>query len=226
MEPCARHGASTRGLTFLETILAMAILAMIAAVTFTAYNSMLASQRRQVQTLGAAEVCNRLILQYLDDKSSIPSPASPIAYGGDLYHWSLDETPVSLTPARPDVAADRGASISITVDRIQAISVSAWLSEESGGAVSPDGVAPFFAMTRLIDPLATRNLDSFGDVINNPQSAKYQEYMANLAKYSTGGTRRTGGAGSKTAAPTTQVRPAPPKSTPPKTLPATKGVSK
>jgi type II secretory pathway pseudopilin PulG len=202
--------------------MAVAILSMVAVVAFTAYNSMLASQRRQVQSLGAAEVCNRLILQYLDDKTSIPAPLTPIAYGGDLYHWSLDETPVALTPARPEVAAERADSSSITVDRIQAVHVSAWLSEESGGSVSPDGVVPFFAMTRLIDPIATRNLDSFGDLLANRQSAKYQEYMANLAKYSTGGGRTRSGRGSTSTPrtpPVTQPAPTPAK-------PATKGGGK
>lgn len=219
MEPCVRHTPSTRGLTFLETIMAVAILSMVAVVAFTAYNSMLASQRRQVQSLGAAEVCNRLILQYLDDKASIPTPLTPIAYGGELYHWSLDETPVALTPARPEIAAERADSSSITVDRIQAVHVSAWLSEESGGAVSPDGVAPFFAMTRLLDPIATRNLDSFGDLLNNRQSAKYQDYMANLARYSTGSRRPQTG---RTTPPT----PTPPRTPPRATTPATTGGGK
>lgn len=205
MEPCRGNGVSTRGLTFLETVLAAAILAMLAGVVFTAYNGMLASQRQQVRRLGAAEVCNRLILQYLDDKTSIPQPSTPIAYGGDLYHWSLEETAVALQPARPDVAADRSGASSITVDRIQAITVQAWLSEESGGGVRPDGVIPAFAMTRMIDPLATRNLDSFGDLINNTQSVKYQEYMANLQKYSTGarrgGSKPGAGAGKALANP-------------------------
>ena len=207
MEPCRGNRVSTRGLTFLETVLAAAILAMLAGVVFTAYNGMLASQRQQVRRLGAAEVCNRLILQYLDDKTSIPRPSTPIAYGGDLYHWSLEETAVALQPARPDVAADRSGASSITVDRIQAITVQAWLSEESGGGVRPDGVIPAFAMTRMIDPLATRNLDSFGDLINNTQSVKYQEYMANLQKYSTGarrgGSKPGAGSGKALANPST-----------------------
>lgn len=214
MEPGVRTSISTRGLTFLETILAMAIVAMIAAVALTGFNSMLASQRRQVQTLGAAEVCNRLILQYLDDSSSIPTPETSIAYGGDLYHWTLDETPVALTPARPDVAADRAGASAITVDRIQAVHVSAWLSEESGGAPRPDGVAPYFTMTRLVDPIAVRNLDSFGHIINDPQSPEHQQYMDNLAKYSTGGGRATGRGRTTTPqsapkTPSTPVRPAP-----------------
>lgn len=202
MEPCVRNSISTRGLTFLETILAMAIVAMIAAVALSGFNSMLASQRRQVQKLGAAEVCNRLILQYLDDKSSIPRPDVSIAYGGDLYHWSLNEAPVSLTPARPEIAAERAGASAITIDRIQAISVSAWLSEESGGAVRPDGVVPFFAMTRLIDPIARRNPDTFGNIINNPQSPQAQEFMSNLSRYSnSAGRSGTRGRGATPARP-------------------------
>lgn len=152
-----------RGLTLIETVLAAALLGLVAAGIFSAISSMAASQDRQLQRLGAAELCHRLILQYLDDKDAMPSPTAPLAYAERRYRWSLSEEPVKLKlPTAREVQAASAPQRTIPLDRIKLITVKVWLSEESGGTRDPAGLTPQFAITRLVDPF---------DISRNPDSA-------------------------------------------------------
>lgn len=157
-----------RGLTLIETVLAAALLGLVAAGVLGAISSMAAAQDRQIQRLGAAELCNRLILQYLDDKEAMPDPSSPLAYADRRYRWSCREEPVKLKlSARGEQAAATAAQQrSLPLDRLKLITVTAWLSEESGGSRDPGGLTPQFSITRLVDPVNFgRNPDSFDKLI-------------------------------------------------------------
>src|SRR5262245_36803557 len=138
----------------METVCAVAMLALIAAAVMGAFNSIFAQQKRQSHRLGAMELCNRLILQYLDDADTMPAKGLPIVYGGERYRWELAEIPVRLVPARPEVAEDRANSSVLSVDRMQAISVRVWVGEESGGSETFDARIPSATLTRLMDPIA------------------------------------------------------------------------
>jgi type II secretory pathway pseudopilin PulG len=153
---------SRRGLTFIETICAVAMLALVAAAVMAAFHSIIAQQERQAHRLGAMELCNRLILQYLDDSDTMPTSGLPILYGDERYRWELHEIPVQLVPARPDVAEDRSTSgtSAISVNRMTAINITVWLSEESGGSAAFDPAYPSATLTRLMDPIALRNPDT------------------------------------------------------------------
>lgn len=193
-----------RGLTFIETAAAAAVLGLVAAFVLGAFNTMIASQTRQQRRLGAAELCNRLILQYLDDREALPSPTLPIAYGGARYRWRLQEVPVRLSPARPDVAAERANVSSLSVDRIQLITVAVWLSEESGGSYEPDATVPNYTVSRLLDPVNTRNPDSFGNLLSNPQGKGFRDYMDRMKSFS-----KSTGSGTGTRATPARTPPAP-----------------
>src|SRR5205814_10316883 len=126
VEPARTHTFKTpvrRGVTFMETICAVAMLALVAAAIMGAFNSIFAQQSRQAHRLGAMELCNRLILQYLDDADTMPAKGLPIVYGEERYRWELQELPVRLVPARPEIADDRSSSSVLSLDRMQAISV-------------------------------------------------------------------------------------------------------
>jgi hypothetical protein len=152
----------------METVCAVAMLALIAAAVMGAFNSIFAQQTRQAHRLGAMELCNRLILQYLDDADTMPPKGLPIAYGTSRYHWELAEIPVRLVPARPDIAEDRASASVLSVDRMQAIAVRVWLSEESGGSDAFDARVPSATLTRLMDPIALRNPDTTKWLAKNP----------------------------------------------------------
>lgn len=192
-------GRRARGFTFLETIAAAALLGLLASVLFGALNMMVASQKRQQQRLACAELGNRLILMYLDDKESMPSSVSPIPYAGDDYRWALSETPVDIVPARPDVAMERAAeSRGLRLDRIQNVTVRVWLGDASGGAAAYDESVPFAVLTRMVDPIgrAIRNPDSAEYLLKDPNAARFQEFMNDLQRFSNrggGATPRGGG---------------------------------
>ena len=122
------------------------------------------------------ELTNRLILQYLDDKDTMPQQGLPILSENERYHWEMNVVPVRLVPARPDVAEDRTNTSSVSVDRMEAITVTVWLSEESGGAAQFDARVPSATLTRLMAPIALRNPDTTNALAHDP--TKQQELIA------------------------------------------------
>src|SRR5690349_3114057 len=68
------RATSRRGSTFIETTCAVAMLAMVAAAVLGAFTTMYGAQTRMRNRLGAMELANRLVLQYLDDKDTMPQP--------------------------------------------------------------------------------------------------------------------------------------------------------
>jgi len=160
-------------MSLLEVALATTLLGIASAMIFSAVGQMWAGQRRQQQTLGAAEVANRLILQYLDDFTQLPRRSTPIPYGGYSYRWSLHEENVELQT--PDgLSSEAMSTLAERRDRSnrsspKSITVHVWLSEEqANGGVIASAQTPEFVLTRLMDPMAPRNPDSFGKSISNP----------------------------------------------------------
>jgi hypothetical protein len=171
-------------------VAAAALLGIIAAVVLGAVNSVVASQKRMQRRLACAELGNRLILQYLDDKESLPSQALTIPYAGDEFRWSMDETAVDIVPSRPDVAAERAAEArGLRLDRIQNVAVRVWLAESSGGSPMYDESVPHALLTRMVDPIgrAMRNPDSAEYLLKDPNSARFQEFMGDLQRFSNTG---------------------------------------
>lgn len=162
-----------RGMSLLEVALATTLLGIASALIFSAVGQMWAGQQRQQQTLGAAEVANRLILQYLDDFNQLPRRSTPIPYGGYSYRWSLREEDVELQI--PDgLSSEAMTTLAERRDRTnrsspKSITVHVWLSEEqANGGVIARAQTPEFVLTRLMDPMAPRNPDSFGKSITDP----------------------------------------------------------
>lgn len=160
---------SRRGTTLIEAVLATVLLGMVAATLASAVSYMSGSQRRMQQRLGAAELANRLMLQYIDDQDAMPSTSLPIEYDMDLYRWTLDVSRVEFTMAEPAVEEEANAIGSgINFERIRLVSISVWLSEDSGGARGLSTEHPNAQLTRLIDPLAFSNPDSLQTMLDTP----------------------------------------------------------
>jgi prepilin-type N-terminal cleavage/methylation domain-containing protein len=204
VEPAVHKARSRRGLTFIETVCAVALLGIVAATVFGAFNSVLGAQKRQQHRLNAMEVANRLILQYLDDKDTLPQAGLPVEYAEYKYRWDLREIPVRLEPARPEVAEERSSSTPVSVDRMQAVSVRVWLSDESGGSLQYDEVIPAVTLTRLMDPIAMRNPDTIKLYRDNP---KKQSEM--LDRFRRVGRNAPGGRPAPSPAPSAPQQPAP-----------------
>lgn len=169
--PMSRRGlgASRRGATLIEAVLATVLLGMVATTLASAVSYMNASQRRMQQRLGAAELANRLMLQYMDDQDAMPSKSLPIEYDMDLFRWTLDVDPVQFEMSQPPPEADASdIGSGINFDRIRLVSIRVWLSEDSGGGRGFSTDLPNSQLTRLIDPLAFSNPDSLQTMIDSP----------------------------------------------------------
>lgn len=150
--PSARRGARA-GMTMLEVVLAVVLLALVAATFATAHSYIYRASGREGERLGAAELANRMMLQFIDDKNALPSQNAPLDYNKRRYNWSLDEVPVrlELNSAAAENESDRAGGLGL--DRVRMIVVRVWLSEESGGSVLFTDSVPGVTVTRLYDPI-------------------------------------------------------------------------
>ncbi len=164
----SRVYACRRGVTFLEATLASVLLAMVASTLASGVSFMTRSQNRMDQKIGAAELANRLILQYIDDRDSLPDRALPIEYDVDLYRWTLEEAPVEFVFDNVVEDSSGGVGGGASLGRIKLITVRVWLAADSGGALSYTSDVPSCTITRLIDPLAFNNPDSLETLLNQP----------------------------------------------------------
>lgn len=158
----ARPHPRRRGMTFLEVMLATALLAMVTASVFSAINFAVGSQVRHEQLLGAAEVANRVVVMYLDDPAAtLAQQSRPMDYGPHRYRWSARSAPIALV-ADAEAAAQGGApGGGVSLSRLEELTVHVWLSEESGGAYEPLAGVPQFSLKRMLDMNPTfRNPDS------------------------------------------------------------------
>lgn len=89
-----RSRALRRGATLLEVVLASVILGMVAVSVTSAISFVARSDLHGQRKLGAYELANRVILQYLDDPDLLPSQSSPYDDGRFLYRWELIEEPL------------------------------------------------------------------------------------------------------------------------------------
>ncbi|MEM9372156.1 MAG: hypothetical protein AAGA55_00805 [Planctomycetota bacterium] len=150
-----------RGAAFLEAILGVVLLGLVTASLTGAVSFMSRAEARLTRKLAAAELGNRLILQFIDDRESLPNPSLPIEYDRTLYRWSLDEEPVKFV-IRSEGTAQTASGVGggVSLDRVRFIVVRVWLDSDSGGSRSFTNDVPHAVLTRLVDPLAFSNPDS------------------------------------------------------------------
>lgn len=144
-------------MTFLEVVFATVILALTIATIASTVGTISSQQTRSQRLLGAAELANRLIIQYLDDEESMPNEALTIPYGRDEYRFRVNITRVeSVLDEAIERAIDEvpTAQTGPTPDRLKKVQVTVWLSEKSGGSQLPNTGAPQQSLVRVVDPLA------------------------------------------------------------------------
>jgi len=168
-------------MSFLEVVVALAILGMVAATSFAAITAITSQVRASRSTLAATELGNRLILQYMDDPTRMPQSSLPIEYAGNRYRWTLREGSVTLNPAIPPESAERtSGSATRRLDRFKTISLTVWLGEESGGSYIPQESTPVATLTRLMDPYTLRNPDAIDRLMADPdRRAQFIEAFTN-----------------------------------------------
>ena len=162
------HRHRRRGVTFVEVICAVAMLALAAAAMMSAGGAVMNGQVRGVKRLGAAEIANRLMLMYLDDEESLPNQSAPIEYGNETYRWSKSVSPVTISGAMPqDTMRASGA---LSLDRMRAVTFTVWETDERRGRISNAEGSPSFSLTRIVDPIfgQLRNPDTRERIMSDP----------------------------------------------------------
>ena len=201
-----RRRSNRDGLTLIEAVAAITLLSILAATVLSSLSGMIKAQSRQLQRLGAGEIANRLMLQYLDDPQTMPAEGLPVAYDGAKYRWQLAKSAARLTPA-VKVDNQRGG---LSLDRLGTVTIRVWLSEESGGAqVFGMAGVPNYTLTRVVDPTYVfRNPDSLDNMIKNPQ--RMREFQEMFTGVEQGGfiNRRDGDGGRGNGRPATGGKPA------------------
>lgn len=154
-----RIRAVRSGVTFLEVVLAMALLGLAAATLASVVGFVSGMQRRQDASLGSAEIANRVILQYLLDPEKLPARGLPIEYQGDDYHWDIEVSLIEYEVS-PEIAIEleergpnRSSGAMSIEQRLERVAVTAWLSEDSGGSRAKDTGAPQYSIVRVVDRL-------------------------------------------------------------------------
>ncbi|GAB5497132.1 MAG: hypothetical protein Phyf2KO_22120 [Phycisphaerales bacterium] len=143
-----------RGFSFLEAVLAAALLAVVAASIFSVLSYAMNSDRTDEARLGAAEIANRVIISYLDDSTSVDKLPDTIDYGIYTFRWDLDEDKIRIEEPnrRNRVTAGRQGAVPTALTNLQEVRVTVWLDEGRPETRAP-GASPGVRLTRLVNPL-------------------------------------------------------------------------
>ena len=180
-----------RGMSLMEAVLAAALLGIFSSVLLSAVNSAWREQLHHRHLIGASELANRLFIIYLDDRTELPPRYQPLAYGPPdspfMYRWErieraiTIEDPESLSPeaARQRREMRRGSR---PEERFRSVTFRVWLCEQDSsgrGAYEPTASTPQATLTRVIDPIYSRNPDSTRKILANPalQSELYGDLL-------------------------------------------------
>ncbi len=158
---------TARGITFLEVVLAVALLGLTTLSVVLATNYISTASIRNAHRLNSHEIANRLMLQYFDDPNSLPSEGASVEYGREgvsyRYRWALGEESLAVeipTPIAPSTEEDKreqqlsrlGRSANDRYERFRVVRVRVWLSEETGGSFTPETGVPQATLARMYDP--------------------------------------------------------------------------
>ncbi|HYE03469.1 MAG TPA: hypothetical protein VD963_09575 [Phycisphaerales bacterium] len=140
-----------RGMTLLEVVLATMLLALVAISITSVLAFAVRTNAEGKRTLGAFEVANRLVLQYLDNKRAMPQRGLPVEYGTYRYLWDLSEQRVEMQMRRTEL---RPGASEIPTNRFRLLTVRVYEAQEAGpGVARGDELA---MLTRLYDPVGAR----------------------------------------------------------------------
>lgn len=189
------NAGSRTGMTFLEVVLAVILLGLVAATLAMGMGGLTRSQTRQEQQLACCEVANALLLTYMDDEKAVPSELKPIAYGEQEYRFSLDVDKAVITLDRAALTDAKYSRKAATIDRIKQVTVRVWPSEDYGGSFRYDPHLPSATLSRLIDPVSFANPDTISTKLQT--EGGLIDLLNNLSDLDGGTTQGTSSQGDK-----------------------------
>jgi len=167
-----------RGVSILEAVLSTVLLAMVAVSVASAVTHVQKSAELGKQRVAAHEVANRLVLQWLDDDSSLPQRDLPYDDGTYLFRWELTTLPLTIdVPEDSAVKAptDGPAASLLKAQRLIVVHVYEGIPDGIGGAVRGVELAE---LRRTHNPQArmTGNPDSLGRLAKD--AGRTSQYMS------------------------------------------------
>jgi len=149
-----------RGVTFLEVVLAVALLAMLFTTVVSAYGAIRAMGMRQQERLNATEVAHRIIMIYAyEGPDKVPSENEFVEYGTSLYRFRLSEDTLIEEPGgREGLSIRRAVPFSgLSANRrIEArlLQLTVDVFPEQRGYI-PSNTEPLASVSRVFNPLDT-----------------------------------------------------------------------
>lgn len=159
-------------MTLLEVVLAVVLLALIASAALSTVTLCITLSLDDQKTLAAHEVAHKLILQYLDNKKAMPSPALPIEYGAGrfTFRYRFDETPMEMRTKAREV---KGGAAELRPDRFRLLTVRIYDGVDTGGGGRVGQGDEIAVMTRMMDPIAiNRNPNALKTTIGSPDGIR------------------------------------------------------
>lgn len=151
-KPRRRRGA--RGLTFLEIVVSVATLSLVASVIVGTISFFKSATMLERHRLNATEVANRVILTKLDDPKWRPAAMSRnYTINGFRYAFNIQVDLFELTGDEAKLSNIKDADINARITHMEQITVTVALSEPES---SLSGV-PLATLVRVRDP---RRMDS------------------------------------------------------------------
>ncbi len=161
---------SKRGFTFLEAVLGMALLGILAGAIFGVLGYAWRVELEARQTLAAAEIANRVLISYLDDSTSPRDLPETIDYEQMRFRWTLDTEKAAIRDAFPDARVGREGTPEFleALGNMEFVTVVAWLDDGTDLGQAP-GRTPTFRIERTIDPFAFRGTDTIERLLKDPE---------------------------------------------------------
>lgn len=174
--------ASRRGFSFIEAVLAAALLGIVASSIFGVLAYVYASDRQDQLRLGAAEVASRIIVSYLDDTTSVDKLPEVIDYGPERYRWDLEEGDVRIEEPnrRARVTAGQAGAVPNALVNLKELRVTVWHDDGTPATITP-GASPGVRLNRLVYPFAFRGTDTLERLFNDP--ARIADFMQGLTGF-------------------------------------------
>lgn len=172
-----------RGLTFIEVIVAAALLAGLASVVMGAVSFMETAAARERHRLNAMEVAHRIIAQYLDNPDILPDSSLPIQQGDTLYKFTLREEVMVQDEGADQALRRRTGKLKSQLspqDQLPALlnrlTVQVFLADAGSPVI--DSTRPVIELVRMYNPMVgdedviLRNLLKLVDQVQREEAAR------------------------------------------------------
>ncbi|MEQ8850851.1 MAG: type II secretion system protein [Phycisphaerales bacterium] len=171
-----------RGLTLLEVVLSILMLAIISASVLSAISYMQSKTVMEKHRLNAVEVAHRVIAQQLDNPDLVPDESLPIQQGDSLYYYRMvpqvimqgDEDAGSADVLEGVRRADVSASDQLR-HRLHQLVVHVYASDEEGRIDQSEPLATVVRVYNLLKGDQEVVIDRIVDIVNQMDSRRRDE---------------------------------------------------